>query len=988
MKRDAKYYFAFLLFFVCSLVSAQTAVDTIEAFENGIELFSYGTEDYEPTAWELNAAITHENSAYSLKLFGNTWKTENIIPRRIDTATVWRISVYSEEVAEIQGFGISDGTNTLFYSLFGTEEVEFENWETVYQGAFPPLHWNDFLLPVGKDWLSQFGDLPNVTQLVFVNDMDETFEGSVYFDDITDVTNLISKAPVVSVNYTSGKIYSSGNEKFVNVHFYSEVYDPDSDEWQYLWDFGDGAISEEADPTHTFVVTDNHEYTVILQVLDEQNNYGFASCKVNVDEGESSLPLTINFAGDVMLARGMSEIIDYYGIEAVFQPTLQYFGNDADISVANLECALTNAVTHHPTKPIFFKGKPEYVYGLNYAGIDAVTLANNHIYDYLDDGLTETVETLDANGVVNFGAGINSYFAKKPAFVSRKGLAVALLGASDRTGQYNNYQPYLNAGFNKAGFAELTEFNIAEQIESARNSDLIIFQMHSGREYSTAPHKIDALDGDEFYDENYCKPAKSDIAIRRFAIDSGADAVICHHPHIAQGFEVYKGKLIAHSLGNFVFDMGYAETFWSVILKGFADENGFYKYEITPVYIRDFIPRRARGETGLYWLNALADMSRELNAYLVIDKDSVKAEIVLDSTSLQFEKISVEETLAFTGENGSYYSKPLKIRKNGSLSKIISVGRNGNFEFRLGREKLWYGNMEDECAQPWEFNHPDEFYDNDEYYEGARSLCQKRPANRLPLNTYLLKRIKIYNPEREFTLHAFIKTENAKNAGVQILIYDSRYSDYPLAVYELNDEVSGTNDWTECFGDFEIPEYGKYFNIRLRSESPNAGTGKSWFDDVGVIEWSDWKSGNVEIDFPNDYYWVQIRKSAAASEETIVYEETILNAEPVGTYEDDETTEPKGFRLLQNYPNPFNPTTTISYSLPATNGAESFRGGRTVSLQVFNSLGQKITTLVNRKQTPGFYSVQFDASGLSSGVYFYRLRYGEFVSVKKMVLLK
>jgi len=97
---------------------------------------------------------------------------------------------------------------------------------------------------------------------------------------------------------------------------------------------------------------------------------------------------------------------------------------------------------------------------------------------------------------------------------------------------------------------------------------------------------------------------------------------------------------------------------------------------------------------------------------------------------------------------------------------------------------------------------------------------------------------------------------------------------------------------------------------------------------------------------------------------------------------------PNNFELKQNYPNPFNPTTTISYSIPIPMGIETSCQGVTVSLQVYNSLGQKVATLVNKEQTPGNYTVQFNASNLPSGVYFYRLRAGNFVVTKKMILLK
>jgi hypothetical protein len=85
------------------------------------------------------------------------------------------------------------------------------------------------------------------------------------------------------------------------------------------------------------------------------------------------------------------------------------------------------------------------------------------------------------------------------------------------------------------------------------------------------------------------------------------------------------------------------------------------------------------------------------------------------------------------------------------------------------------------------------------------------------------------------------------------------------------------------------------------------------------------------------------------------------------------------YELSQNYPNPFNPTTTISYSI---------LNDDVVTLKVFNALGQKVTTLVNEFQQSGKYSVNFDASGLPSGVYFYEIQSGSFSAVQKMMLLK
>ena len=138
----------------------------------------------------------------------------------------------------------------------------------------------------------------------------------------------------------------------------------------------------------------------------------------------------------------------------------------------------------------------------------------------------------------------------------------------------------------------------------------------------------------------------------------------------------------------------------------------------------------------------------------------------------------------------------------------------------------------------------------------------------------------------------------------------------------------------------------------------------------------------------------------------------------IGGIEEGNNPVPEYFVLSQNYPNPFNPSTVIEYSLseysrqyavgskekqslnqteesplprracPA-HSAGGFRGGlMDVELKIFDVLGREVATLVNKPQAPGIYKVQFNASNLASGVYFYKLKYGSFLQTKKMILLK
>ncbi|MEO8230753.1 MAG: T9SS type A sorting domain-containing protein, partial [Ignavibacteriota bacterium] len=99
---------------------------------------------------------------------------------------------------------------------------------------------------------------------------------------------------------------------------------------------------------------------------------------------------------------------------------------------------------------------------------------------------------------------------------------------------------------------------------------------------------------------------------------------------------------------------------------------------------------------------------------------------------------------------------------------------------------------------------------------------------------------------------------------------------------------------------------------------------------------------------------------------------------PVGV-ENEITSLPEEYLLSQNYPNPFNPSTKISWQSPV---------GSHQSLKVYDILGNEVATLVDEYKPAGSYEVEFDASRLTSGIYFYRLQAGSFVETKKMILLK
>lgn len=207
-----------------------------------------------------------------------------------------------------------------------------------------------------------------------------------------------------------------------------------------------------------------------------------------------------------------------------FQNVKKYFDND-DLTIANFEVALTDDTSNPRTKPgtgnFYFNGDPALAATLPAGGIDVVTIANNHTWDYGRRGFEETTAALDGVGVKYVGYGNPGYDGSDYDYTlvqDVKGIKVGL--ASYQTWQDT---PQIRKKI-RADMAGLRQ----------RGADVVIPYFHWGIEAVHEPYEV-----------------QQDLA--RVAIDAGADAVIGTHPHVLQSMDVYKGKLIAYSLGNFAF---------------------------------------------------------------------------------------------------------------------------------------------------------------------------------------------------------------------------------------------------------------------------------------------------------------------------------------------------------------------------------------------------------------------------------------------------
>lgn len=241
----------------------------------------------------------------------------------------------------------------------------------------------------------------------------------------------------------------------------------------------------------------------------------------------SAEPIRLIFAGDVMLDDGPGRTIAS-GRDplAAFAPALAA----ADYRIANLECPVATTGQTMAGKIFTFRAHPRVLPVLK-RHFDAVGVANNHSGDYGKAAFEETLQLLREQAIPSFGGGRNLAEAHKPLWIEQKGLKIALLG-------YNEYKPRsFEAGATWSGIAWSEDSQVVADIRAARaaGADLVIPFMHWGW-------------------ERELQPDARQRQLARTMIDAGADLVIGGHPHVTQGAEYYKGKLIVYSLGNFVFD--------------------------------------------------------------------------------------------------------------------------------------------------------------------------------------------------------------------------------------------------------------------------------------------------------------------------------------------------------------------------------------------------------------------------------------------------
>lgn len=301
--------------------------------------------------------------------------------------------------------------------------------------------------------------------------------------------------------------------------------------------------------------------------------------------------VSIAVTGDVMLARNVPGVLSF--------DTSPYDGvsnvtSNVDLLLINFESASTSS---YPAVKgdVPLNCDPSYVPLAKGNNLTVAALANNHVCDHGIDGMKDTIKHVSDAGMIPIGAGANEDEAHRPANVMVKDRNITILNYMDSNNfaEYGyDVMPYANGS--SPGYSAYNSQVAQKQINESRQngSDFIIVFMHYGNEYSMSPNE-------------------DQTRISHELIDYGADVVIGSHPHVTQGIEMYNGKPIFYSLGDFIFDLEREDTLSAYFVQ-MELINDTCECTIYPVSISGYLPHFMDASSGKALLEGLSPQCDQL----------------------------------------------------------------------------------------------------------------------------------------------------------------------------------------------------------------------------------------------------------------------------------------------------------------------------------------------------------------------------------------
>lgn len=342
------------------------------------------------------------------------------------------------------------------------------------------------------------------------------------------------------------------------------------------------------------IIEQNDRYADILsdeEYMVENNIY--------VKEAASKEHVSITFAGDILFDPD-------YGVMAALQlnggnisdgilPDVISEMKSADIMMINNEFPYSNAGEPTPEKQFTFRADPSYVSYLNELGVDIVSLANNHAYDYGEEAFIDTMNALKGAGIPYVGAGADEHEAMMPVYYVINDMKIAIVSATQI--EKADYPDTKGAGENSPGVFRCWngEKLLQAVAEAKKNSDFVIVYVHWGTENQVETDWAQDKQAPEL-------------------VDAGADIIIGSHPHILQKIDVIKGVPVIYSLGNFWFN---SKTVDTGMVKIEVTKDGLKSLRFIPCLQSNYRTALVSGEEKERILNVM----RNISGNVQIDSD-------------------------------------------------------------------------------------------------------------------------------------------------------------------------------------------------------------------------------------------------------------------------------------------------------------------------------------------------------------------------------
>lgn len=304
--------------------------------------------------------------------------------------------------------------------------------------------------------------------------------------------------------------------------------------------------------------------------------------------------IQIGLTGDVMIGRLVNENLDYKDSHYLWGDVLPLLLKN-DLNIMNLEAALTFSKKIVP-KVFNFKADPQKVQVLIDANVDLVNIANNHILDFSEEGLLETLVTLDRVGILHVGAGKTIEEARKPAIIVRKEIKVGVIGYTDNESSWLAGPKKAGTNYIKIGDLKAVKEDLAHL---RKNVDILIVTIHWG------PNMLE-------------RPSQRFIEFAHFLIENGADIIHGHSAHIFQGVEKYKKGIILYDTGDFVDDYAvdpFLRNDRSFLFQLEVNKQRLLKLRLFPVLISNFQVNKAKNKDAEDTKERMKKLSSEFGTH-------------------------------------------------------------------------------------------------------------------------------------------------------------------------------------------------------------------------------------------------------------------------------------------------------------------------------------------------------------------------------------